>query len=280
MEQRAAELQARLATVATFGELVDAMRGVAAARIQRARALLEGANAYADAVTRAMAQALALMPAQPTAAREPPAASLWLVFCAEQGFNGGFSETVLAAAAEAGATRVLLIGSRGLRAARQRGLEPEAFVPLIAHAQAVVSAAERLRGALAQALGKRAASTVELVHAEMTLGQRYAVHRHRLLPPERPTLIAVGRSAPLVHLPPARLFDELVIEYVAARLAQALLHSHAAENAARLQAMVAAHDHVARMADDFRADERRLRQEAITAEIVELSAGLRAMRER
>ena len=98
MEQRAADVQARLATVSSFGELVGAMQGVAAARAEHARKLIAGTNAYARTVANAMGQALALVPRitgcdTPKTGRRP----LWILFCAEQAFNGGLSDKVLAA---------------------------------------------------------------------------------------------------------------------------------------------------------------------------------------
>ena len=94
-----AEVQARLATVSGFGGLVNAMRGMAAARAQQARTLIAGVNTYADTVAQAMAQVLSLLPPDqaPDARAGLPgsaaarAQGLCLVFGAEQGFNGGFS---------------------------------------------------------------------------------------------------------------------------------------------------------------------------------------------
>ena len=44
--------------------------------------------------------------------------------------------------------------------------------------------------------------------------------------------------------------------------------------------MAAAHDNVTHLAEELAADARRLRQEAITEEIVELAAGLQALNRR
>jgi F-type H+-transporting ATPase subunit gamma len=278
MEQRTADVQSRLATVSSFGELVGAMQGVAAARAEHARRLIAGTNAYASAVADAMGQALTLLPADAgsarhTAGRRP----VWLLFCAEQAFNGGLSDQVFAAAPEAAGARVLLLGAQGIRLALAQGIEPEWSAPLIAHADAVVPASDRLQAALAQALAREPASTVEMVFTEVREGSRFEVVRHRLLPLELDTLRRVEGSEPVVHLRPQRLLDDLIDEYVSARLTQALLHSHAAENLSRLQAMAAAHDNVTHMAEALSADARRLRQEAITEEIVELAAGLQAL---
>jgi F-type H+-transporting ATPase subunit gamma len=52
-----------------------------------------------------------------------------------------------------------------------------------------------------------------------------------------------------------------------------LVLSFAAENEARMQAMVAARQSVSRRLDELTASSRRLRQEQITEEVVELAAG-------
>ena len=279
MEQRAADVQARLATVTSFGELVGAMQGVAAARAEHARQLIAGTNAYAQAVADAMGQALALVPAD---LRSPPGPMgrrpLWILFCAEQAFNGGMSEKVFAAVPEIAGARVMLLGAQGIRLAPLQGLTPEWSGPLIAHAQSVVPASDRLQAALAEALMREPASAVEMVFAEVGPGNHFQVVRHRLLPLDLATLRRVEGSDPVIHLTPQRLLDQLIDEYLSARLTHALLHSHCAENLSRLEAMAAARDNVNHMAEALAADGRRLRQEAITEEIVELAAGLQALR--
>jgi F-type H+-transporting ATPase subunit gamma len=283
MDQHAADLQARMATVTGFGDLVNAMRGVAAARAQRARSLVAGVQAYAATVAGAMAQALALLPPGASLPPDPlhrSGASLWLVFGAEQGFNGGFSEQVLAAVPEADTGRVLMLGSQLLRLAHSRGVQPEWQAPLIAHADAVVAASESLRAALVAALVRQPAATVEMVFAEVSRTGDVAMVRRRLLPLDLTGLTPAAGMPPLVNLPPARLLDDLTLEHVTAQLAQALLHSHAAENLFRLRAMAAAHDNVLHMVEALEGEERSLRQTAITDEIVELAAGLRALHSR
>ena len=58
MDRTAADVQARLATTQGFGELVNALRGMAAARSERARARIAGADAYSRTVAAAIGQAL------------------------------------------------------------------------------------------------------------------------------------------------------------------------------------------------------------------------------
>jgi F-type H+-transporting ATPase subunit gamma len=72
-------------------------------------------------------------------------------------------------------------------------------------------------------------------------------------------------------LPPEQLLDQLAEEYVYAELCAAVMLSYAAENEARMQAMIAARSNVERKLDELTASYRNLRQEEITAE--KLSAG-------
>ncbi|MCB1980233.1 MAG: F0F1 ATP synthase subunit gamma [Burkholderiaceae bacterium] len=283
MNRTAAEAQAQFLTTQSFGGLVNALRGMAAARTERARTRIAGADAYSRTVAAAIGQALALLPAE----RAPPSAAtgkssdevLWLVFGAEQGFNGGYTERVLdALPADAESARIVLLGEQAQRIARVRSLPIEARASLVAHAGAVIPASERLRSLLLDTLAKRPAASVELLFGELGAGKHFALRRQRLLPLDLDTLRAAPAHAPRVHQPPAELLNLLAGEYVTARLARAVLHSHAVENLARLSAMAAAHKNVARMGDALQAELRQLRQEAITAEVVELAAGLRSLR--
>lgn len=286
MDRTAADVQARLATTQGFGELVNALRGMAAARSERARARIAGADAYSRTVANAIGQALALLPAgDATASTNTDAATgkhigdvLWLVFGAEQGFNGGYTERVLdALPAITPGVRIVLLGEQAQRIAHMRGLTIDAHAPLVAHADAVISASERLRTLLLATLARQPATSVELLFGEMGAGNHFEVRRQRLLPLDLATLRAAPERAPRVHQRPAELLDLLAGEYVSARLARATLHSHACENLARLSAMAAAHENITKMDNTLQDELRRLRQEAITAEVVELAAGLRSL---
>ena len=81
---------------------------------------------------------------------------------------------------------------------------------------------------------------------------------------------------PLMQLPRAALIDDLGQQYFHAQVCKAALHAFAAENEARMLAMTSAASQIARELDSFQATLRRARQEAITAEIIELGTGASA----
>ena len=80
-------------------------------------------------------------------------------------------------------------------------------------------------------------------------------------------------NAPRVQLPPEMLLNELTANYLHARLSNAALHAFAAESEARMEAMAAARNQIERQLAGLLAAQSQVRQEEITAEIIELAAG-------
>lgn len=80
-------------------------------------------------------------------------------------------------------------------------------------------------------------------------------------------------SGPVTQVPLDDLVDTLGMEYVHALVCRTTLHTFAAENEARMEAISAASSQIARELETFNATLRRVRQEAITAEIIKLGTG-------
>ena len=86
---------------------------------------------------------------------------------------------------------------------------------------------------------------------------------------------ALAGVPPLITLPPEELLENLAAEYVYAELCRMAMQAFAAENEARVAAMVRARGNVQDMLSALQANERQVRQEAITAELVELAGAIR-----
>jgi F-type H+-transporting ATPase subunit gamma len=85
-------------------------------------------------------------------------------------------------------------------------------------------------------------------------------------------------AAPLMNLPPDTLIRDLAFDFLHAQLCDAALNAFAAENEARVETMAAARREIDRQLDELRATQRLVRQDEITAEIVELATGETASR--
>ena len=76
---------------------------------------------------------------------------------------------------------------------------------------------------------------------------------------------------------PERLFGDLLPRYVAIQIYRALLESVAAEHAARMTAMDSATNNASDMIDSYTLTMNRVRQAAITKEIIEIVSGAAAL---
>ena len=277
MTERLSDVVARIGSVRQLSSVIGAMRGIAAARAREARARVEGVRAYAATVGAAIGQALALLDdGAPTSALDGRGGHLVIAVCAEQGFAGPFNRRVLDVAervlkTDGGRpTELLLLGGRGLMAAEERGLPVGWSRPMVAHVDEVGALADRVTEQLYLRIGSGRATRVNVVHAVPSSGEIEVVDG-ALAPFDFGRFPRARNAAPpLVSLPPQVLLRELAQEYVFAELCEALTLSLAAENEARMRAMSAAKSNVAKMLDELIARSRRLRQEEITNEIIEL----------
>ncbi|MDR3415573.1 MAG: F0F1 ATP synthase subunit gamma, partial [Nevskia sp.] len=173
--------------------------------------------------------------------------------------------------------RLLLIGRRGQRVATARGLPPHWSAPAIAHVGAAAALAEHIGVELSRMLAEGEVGRVEIVYTQPLDGSGLGLRRLSLFPLD---LAHFPRSLqgppPLVQLEPSALLERLAVEYLRAQLTEAVLLSFAAENTARMLAMTAARDNIGRTLDELRREARIARQEAITAEVVELAVGTAA----
>jgi F-type H+-transporting ATPase subunit gamma len=279
MAERLADILAQMQNVRQLGAVVTAMRGIAASRAQKARSLLAGIDAYAETVSRAIERALTLLPPDFRATPMPRRAKPGLIlFCAEQGFAGAFSERVLeTAAAEFDDTVTLVIGTRGAIIASERGLKPAWSAPMTTYADAVVSLANGLAETLYGFVASGRMATVDIVYPRTATGSGIRVDRHSLLPIDfRRFARSVEGSGPVTTLDPEVLLERLAAEYVYAQLCQAAIHAFAAENEARMMAMASAKTNIETKLASLQQRERQVRQEEITTEIIELAAGAEA----
>jgi F-type H+-transporting ATPase subunit gamma len=282
MAERLADIVTQIQNVRQLGAVVTAMRGIAASRAQKGRSLLPGIEAYTDVVSRAIGQALNLLPTDMIASPPHRRARLGLIlFCAEQGLAGAFSEHVLDSASGdlCGAVN-LIVGTRGVVVASERGIKPIWSAPMATHVDAIPSFANRLADALYGYVATGTIGKADILFSRSLSGSGILIDRHSLLPIDfRRFAQPIEKRAPLTTLAPHVLLERLAAEYVFAQLCQAAMHAFEAENEARMLAMASAKTNIESKLSGLSQRERQLRQEEITSEIVELAAGAEALTE-
>jgi F-type H+-transporting ATPase subunit gamma len=258
------------------------MRGIASARAQQARGQLAAVESYAATIAETIGRVLA---AAPDAAYDGPRVKgrpALVLFCAEQGFAGAFSERVLdAVAGELAGAVTFLVGSRGRGVATERGFVPDWSGAAPSQSLGVARLADRIAEAIYARIGAGGIDRLDVVFSRWRLGEGVRVARRRLFPFDfRAFKTPTRGQAPLTNLPPETLLHDLAADYLHAQLCDAALHAFSAENEARVEAMAAARKEIDRQLAALRAAQRQARQEDITAEIIELAAGETASRRR
>lgn len=270
------QTQARIESVGKLGAVVGAMRGIAATHAGKARAALAGYETYARIIAAGLARAAALIEDAPAAAPSPPSVgdTVVVVFAAEHGFAGAFSERLFDDAKLTHGCRLFVAGARGLGIAEQRGVRVDWSTAMASQAAAVSAVARRVADQLYALFVEVRVARVEVVHARPIGGADFTVVQTQLLPVDLGAMRAAPTGPPpLVNLAPRKLVELLVAEHVFAELALAALESLASENAARLATMESATVNIDQKLEELSGQERLLRQEQITAEVQDVVAG-------
>lgn len=279
MTLRLADISARIDGIRQLGAVVNAMRGIAAARAQQARGQLGAVDGYANVIAAGIGRALTLLPPA-TDTLATSGRSALVVFAAEQGFAGAFSERVFDfARADLAVSILFVVGTRAAAVLAERSITPAWTGALPSHSAGIPKLADQITEALYARIAKGEINALSVVYARFEPGQPADVIRDELLPLDLAKFSSPDQTQPsLINLAPAALLAGLTADYLHAQLCHAALHAFAAENEARMAAMAAARDQIGRQLATLRGRERQVRQEEITAEVIELAAGAAASR--
>jgi F-type H+-transporting ATPase subunit gamma len=145
------------------------------------------------------------------------------------------------------------------------------------HSSGIPKLADRIGEALFAGIARGEIERVDIIFNQWRAAQGAHVERRPLFPLDWTMFKAVEEAkAPLTYLKPETLLVELTFAYMHAQLCNVALYAFAAENEARMEAMGRAHGEVDRSLNSLLSMQRILRQEEITAEILELAAGVAA----
>ncbi|HSC27914.1 MAG TPA: ATP synthase F1 subunit gamma [Vicinamibacterales bacterium] len=289
------DIRRRIRAVKSTQQITKAMKMVAASKLRRAQERIQQARPFAIQMLRVLnGLASRVDPSMHPLLdeRRVPRAGgrvLLFVITADRGLCGSFNTNVIKSSAtfiteDRGRQVALgLIGRRGRDYFARRGFDVRyEQVNLFAalkfdHAQAMArSAIEAFTGG--------EVDSVHLVYNEFksVLQQRVVVER--LLPIPR---LAIETPAPGTPPPvamhylyepgPEDLFRYLIPTHVEVQVYRALLESAAAEHAARMTAMDAATRNSAEMIEQLTLNMNKVRQAAITREIIEVVSGAQAL---
>lgn len=285
------QLRHQLEAMGDLASIVRTMKALAAVNIRQYEMAVRSLGHYYRAVELGLHVVLRELP--PPRTQRPGTERVGaIVFGSDHGMCGRFNEEVAGHAAEwlvdatAGGERprITAVGARVAALLEARGLRPERdmFVP---GSPARIGATVRQ---VLLALGDWQASgrveRVYLFHNRSGAEGRYRPVRTRLLPVNLHRLHRLegekwpSRSLPAYTMRRDLLFARLLRQFLFVSIFRACAESLAAENAARLAAMQAAERNLEERQQALLGDFRRQRQDAITAELLDIVSGYEALR--
>ena len=276
-------LRKRLATVRSTQKITKAMKMVAAARLRRAQEAAERARPYAAKLAETLGVVAAgIEPdAHPLLARREERRVELLVLTSDRGLCGGYNANLLRVAhgfvrAQGRETGVAVVGRKGLEYFRRRGTKI-----VQQHVGVAATPVPELTRELAAALTRRfvegETDAVYLAYSRF----RSAISQIPTVTPLLPIALPTSDAPPVDYIfepDRAALLDMLLPRYVQAVVTQALLEAVASEHGARMTAMDNATTNASDMIGRLTLVMNRVRQAAITKELMEIVSGAEALK--
>jgi F-type H+-transporting ATPase subunit gamma len=282
------DLRRRIRAVKSTQQITKAMKMIAASRLRRAQDRLLAARPFAQRMLAVLTNLAARVDeeAHPLLRRPDPASGrpLLIVITADRGLCGSFNSNVIKAAGqfivsegERRAVALALVGRKGRDFFRRRGFDVRYEAAGIFQKLSFADAAAAADAAVADFVSG-AATSVHLVYNEFktVISQRVVVEP--LLPIPRAAVAGeIDRGIEYLYEPaPGEILDALLPRHVQVQVYRALLESNAAFFAAQMTAMDAATRNSTEMLDSLTLHMNKVRQAAITREIIEVVSGAAA----
>jgi F-type H+-transporting ATPase subunit gamma len=283
------DIRRRVRAVKSTQQITKAMKMVAASKLRRAQERIQQARPYALQMLRVLNSLASRV--DPSAhplldeRQEPKAGgrALLFVISADRGLCGSFNTNVIKSSSafivenRDREVALGLVGRRGRDYFRRRAFEVR-YEQVNLFATLKFGDAKAMARAGIEAFVTGEVDSVHLVYNEFKSVMQQRVVVERLLPIPRQAFSGATPAVDYLYEPaPDRLFTHLIPNHVEVQIYRALLESSAAEHAARMTAMDAATRNSAEMIDQLTLYMNKVRQAAITREIIEVVSGAQTL---
>jgi F-type H+-transporting ATPase subunit gamma len=283
------DLRRRIRAVKSTQQITKAMKMIAASRLKRAQDRVVAARPFAQRMLRVLNSLVSRVESDSHPLLKMPdqagAPALLLVITADRGLCGSFNSNVIKAAGQFITTEgqgrevaLGLVGRKGRDFFRRRGFDVRYEAVGIYQRLSFAHAAELADAAIEEFTSGRVGS-VYLVYNEFksVMTQKLVVERLLPIPRLEPDAGTPPSTVDYIFEPaPEQIFADLLPRHVQVQVYRALLESNAAFFAAQMTAMDAATRNSAEMIENLTLYMNKVRQAAITREIIEVVSGAAA----
>ena len=294
------DLRRRIRAVKNTQQITKAMKMVAASKLRRAQERIMNARPYAVQMQRVLGSVAArvdpsIHPLLTNREPRPDAKTLLVVVTGDKGLCGSFNTNVIKAAGaylveHPGQCTLGLVGRKGRDFFARRGFEVM-FEQIGLFQKLRYDDAQTIARTAIEAFLSGGVDRVVLIYNEFRSVMTQRVVVDQLLPIARADVDATGAAAApvvegadpraqidyLYEPEPLEIFNQLLPRYVEVQVYRALLESNAAFFAAQMTAMDTATKNSAEMIGNLTLYMNKVRQAAITREIIEVVSGAEAL---
>jgi F-type H+-transporting ATPase subunit gamma len=288
------DFRRRIRSVKNTQQITRAMKFIAAARLRRAQETAVSLRPYALGIREILRSAMSRIenPEQfPLLTQRPEERVLVLVTSGERGLCGAFNANVLRRAFDflreksGKSVEVITLAKKSRDAFRKRSWKIAGeYVDVTARAD--LGKARGIAAEVMKIYEAGGADSVYLIYNEFKNVMMQTLRVEKLLPLERSALAEHEKGSPpassgeavdyIYEQPAAEIFNKLVPRYVEMQIYRMIAESSAAEHAARMTAMESATSNASDVIDALTLHMNKVRQAAITREIIEVVSGAAA----
>jgi F-type H+-transporting ATPase subunit gamma len=281
------DIRRRIRSVKNTQQLTKAMKTVSAAKLRRAQERVMSARPYADQLRNVLANLAGRVEniSHPLLEVRPEERTLVVIVTADRGLCGAFNTNLIRATqnflrenAKKSEISLFPVGRKGRDFFRRREASITSdyvnFFNKLDYGHA-----KDIAKTIMDLYSESKIDAVYIVYNEFKSAIQQRVSMEKLLPLGRSDL-GGAQNAPAEYIfeqPPQQVFDRLLPRYVEIQVYRALLESAASEHGARMAAMDTASRNAGDMIESLTLNMNRVRQAAITREIIEVVSGAGAL---
>jgi len=283
------DMRRRIRTVRNTQQITKAMKMISAARLRRAQDRVFNARPYANLLKEVIESLVGRIesPAHPLLARRPQERLVAIVLSGDRGLCGAFNTNIVRATERfleehrTEQVELIAVGRKARDYYRRRG-RPIRREMVQIFSRLDFTHAREIAADVTAAYAEAKTDGVVLIYNEFKsiLSQRIMVEQLLPLRAFQPTPARAAEFQEVDYIyeePPREIYEGLLPKYVESLIFRALLESAAAEHAARMTAMDSATSNAGDMIDNLTLTMNRIRQAAITKEIIEVVSGAAAL---
>ena len=275
------DIRRRIRSVKNTQQLTKAMKTVAAAKLRRAQERVFSARPYAGQLRNVLGNLTVRIEniAHPLLEIRPEERILFVIVTADRGLCGAFNSNIMRVAQSfmrehsSQALSLAMVGRKGRDFFRRRGFPIRSeFVNIFSRLD--YGHAKDISEAIVRAYSNAEVDAAYVVYNEFKSVIQQRVVVEKLLPLSRSELRETEPQRDYIfEQPPQEIFNRLLPRYVEIQIYRALLESAASEHGARMASMDTASRNAGEMIDMLTLNMNRIRQAAITREIIEVVSG-------